>query len=124
MKRVSVITLLLFYLLSMTGVSLMLHYCRGEVSDVSLVFNSHQCPCGENSKKSCCHNDYVYLKLKSAHQVNSANFFKDFSKIIVVTPMLVLHPVVNTPDVEHAFAHAPPFKVKEPAYIFSGSLLI
>ncbi len=64
------------YLFSAIGVPVYLHYCGGELEEVSYLVKSNGC-CGEEESdetSDCCHNEDVYLK-------NNTDFSLDILKI-------------------------------------------
>lgn len=73
-KHISILLTLLL-LVSNMGLALNVHYCKGEISDVSLAYRQHEpcitheaaeakscCASAGESHKSCCENDIVKLK--------------------------------------------------------------
>jgi len=62
-----------FYLISVIGVALSLHFCGGELSGIHLTEVAHCGGCNEVEKSvkkedSCCKNTKVDAKIKDSHQ--------------------------------------------------------
>ncbi len=77
MKRVAVIFVLFFYLLSTNGIAITINYCCGKVSSISLSPAKDK-PCKQLKKMpNCCGHKQVYAKLNiqtltsSSHQVTN-----------------------------------------------------
>lgn len=86
MRRLIVILLSFFYVISVSGVTLVRHYCGGKLASTSLSFfdSEHACACGSKKmKKNCCKNQSVQLKVKCEHKtVGKLAVSKDDFKII------------------------------------------
>ena len=71
MKKVIVIALLFSYSIASFGVSLNYFYCCGKLKAVSLVANTEEKNCNAKSKKGCCDNKTVTIKLKVDQKSNN-----------------------------------------------------
>lgn len=71
MKRATAI-LAVFYLLSVTGYGLKLHYCLGQITDVNIAWLDTSCCCDEGAahaqKPPCCDEKEFFVQLDDEHQ--------------------------------------------------------
>lgn len=65
MKRILVIAILISYSIASFGVNLNYFYCCGKLKTVSLAVNAEPKNNTDKSKKGCCDNKTVTLKLKT-----------------------------------------------------------
>jgi len=77
LKQKLAISLCTFYLISVIGVALSLHFCGGKLAAVSAVNAKATCKYCKSAPISvkdnnCCKNTQVDLKVKDNHQVESA----------------------------------------------------
>ena len=63
MKKFTVILFAMLYLISSSGVAVSNFYCCGKLKAVSLVANTEEKNCNAKSKKGCCDNKSVTIKL-------------------------------------------------------------
>ncbi|MBB6499538.1 HYC_CC_PP family protein [Pedobacter cryoconitis] len=81
-----------FYLISVIGVALSLHFCGGQLSGVHLTEVAHCGGCEEaakpvKSEKSCCKNTTVDAKIKDSHQTGQKVSVPDSHTLfILVSP--------------------------------------
>ena len=92
MKRSLIIIFLVTYILSVSGMTMNMHYCGGELSSVNLGwFTSGQdvkCGCGKKEMSSnCCKDKKLSLKLKDAHKKPVQLF--DFTKRCFQKPVAI-----------------------------------
>lgn len=66
LKKSAIILLTLFYSVCAVGMQVKVHYCKGNISAISLDFSKSNCCC-ETSKtpKKCCSDKEVQLKIDS-----------------------------------------------------------
>ncbi len=77
LKQKIALSLSAFYLISVIGLALSMHFCAGKLADVSLFTNKVSCKyCKPELQKttdnSCCKNTTVEAKVKDDHQGQSA----------------------------------------------------
>jgi len=77
LKQKLAISLCTFYLVSVIGVALSLHFCGGKLASVSVVSakaSCKYCKAESTAKKddTCCKNTKVDVKVKDDHQTESA----------------------------------------------------
>ncbi len=123
MKRIAVILLMFFYLISVIGVRASIYHCGGKTTCISLKFLDfrHKCSCGKKSmKKDCCKDEAKTFKLKDEHQKAIQFTLKGF-KTFTIAPILVYNflfsfkePLIS--DVHLSYTH-PPDNTKHPLYI-------
>ncbi|WP_347158657.1 HYC_CC_PP family protein [Pontibacter chitinilyticus] len=108
-RQIILLTLTLLVLVSSTGMAVGLHYCGGEVADVTFFGNKAACPMEQEqqaslppchtpqkhhlAKKSCCENHKLELKrLDTATDGKAITFTKTFDlKFIAVVKAVILH---------------------------------
>lgn len=77
MKQITIVFLLLTYLLPSIGITIVKHYCGGELSSTQLLcFADHECGCGDKQMKAdCCHDESTIIKIddEQSQQVESSN---------------------------------------------------
>jgi hypothetical protein len=98
------------YLFSAIGVPVYLHYCGGELEEVSYLVKSNGC-CGEEESdetSDCCHNEDVYLKKTTDFSLNILHF--DFSKTIIQS-------IILTPFIQHLS-----FNIQHSTFIINNQL--
>lgn len=78
MRKIIVIAILLSYSIASFGVSLNYFYCCGKLEAVSLTVNTEEKDCAAGSKKGCCDNKTVTIKLKIDQKNNEKSSF-DFA---------------------------------------------
>jgi hypothetical protein len=83
MKKLSIILIMLVYGLSSSGMSVNLHFCCGELDDISFS-NQKEKSCRKDddafSKKRCCDNKHLEFKLK-ADQEPSAKWIQAYKQL-------------------------------------------
>jgi hypothetical protein len=87
-KKILAIAILLSYSVASFGVSLNYFYCCGKLKAVSLAVRSGARDCPGKSKKGCCDNKIVTIKLKVDQKENSQpvyHFAKIVSPVILYT---------------------------------------
>lgn len=87
--------LCVFYLLSVIGIALSLHFCSGKLSSVDFAAETACKMCkGDESKKlakddTCCKNHKVEAKVTDKHQVGEkVNMPKNFSITLFLAPII------------------------------------
>lgn len=75
MKRLLIIAILISYSVASFGVQLNYFYCCGKLETVSLTVNPKGNDCTAKSKKGCCDNKTVTLKLKVDQKSNDQAAF-------------------------------------------------
>lgn len=69
LKKLFTITLCFIYFFAAAGVSINVHYCGGEVEEVSFFSQGEKsCCCGNESEAGCCKDELSYIKLNDSHQ--------------------------------------------------------
>jgi len=121
LRKVVAILLILFYGLSSSGMTVQFHYCCGKLKEVKLTSVSPK-QCGMKhmamSRKKCCDDKQVELKLKADQNTQPAAKFA-FSTLYLQKPDAVVSEI--TPIVSKAVVHeifAPPPR-QNPIYIFN-----
>lgn len=93
LKQKIVLGLCAFYLISVIGVALSLHFCGGKLSAVHLTEVAKCKSCKANVKvvkeNTCCKNTAVDAKIKDCHQSgDKVNLPKNYSIQLFLTPFL------------------------------------
>src|SRR5690349_5898833 len=129
MKRFFALTMLIFYLLPVTGMGFDLHYCGKNIRAVSFYHsNGHYCPCGDKMPdKSCCKDHFVFVKLNTGHHSSVFHSVQPGAKILYSFCLMFNSVNYSFYQKNNNFTlyHAPPLVNPEhPLYILSGSMLI
>jgi hypothetical protein len=75
MKKTATILFSLFYLLIISGVSVSIHYCQGEVKDIGILTAPANC-CGiMGLEEGCCSNENYVVQFESKEQLKVSNKF-------------------------------------------------
>jgi len=131
MKKLLLILVLFLYLIPAIGVTVSVHYCKGELARISFGSEQQQeqtCGCKISSvRKKCCENVVLSMKIKDDQQKVKPTLF-DFSHpaelltkpefflrfvAIVTEKSSVIHPI-----------EIPPGRSKQPLYLQHSSFLI
>lgn len=128
LKRAIAIFLLLFFLISNSGVAVGLHWCGGKLTSIEFFSDSdHNCKCGKRPMKQNCCKDKT-LQLKANEDLAKINDF--IFKISAPKYFFGIHFLVdNLPWEQYqctsaVFYYPPPFKPKTPIYLLDRILLI
>lgn len=77
MKKLLHISFAIFYLVLTTGFTLTVHYCGGEISDVSVARSAEvEDPCGSMCETSCCKDESIIVKLTDYHAPAQSQIIK------------------------------------------------
>lgn len=128
MKKLASISLLLFYLLSIGGVSVHSFYCCGEMTSVRITYapppNQHS-PKGTNN--NCCNDVTHFFKIHDAQQVATTDFSftSPVLQVPILSPTLVLIIGVEQTALNHSLvSQFPPGRTALPLFIRNESFLI
>jgi len=119
MKRFSILSFALFYLLVSSGLALNIHYCGGEMVDLKIFTEvEHECcsegnTCHQETTRSCCDDETILVQLDS-WQVAASNISYDVVVAGVIPNSLDFKEEVAI-DRNHdaAFLDLPPPKPKD-----------
>jgi len=64
-KKTAVVLLTFFYSFCAVGLGVNVHYCHGKIASVSIGFSKDDCCCQKESKRKCCSDKAVVLKIES-----------------------------------------------------------
>ncbi|CAN5553633.1 hypothetical protein BH11BAC2_BH11BAC2_12600 [soil metagenome] len=128
MKKVSGIILLLFFLISNSGIALNIHTCGGKITSISLFSNTkNRCACGKKvMKANCCKDKTVQVKAKTeTAKISQFTFNNCCSKtdLTLIDNNELKIPILNNYSSFH-FYHPPPLKFKRAIFILDCSFLI
>ncbi|SFH11268.1 HYC_CC_PP family protein [Pedobacter insulae] len=115
LKQKLAISLCAFYVISIMGVALSLHFCGGKLADVSVINAKVACkyckaePLAEK-QDNCCKNTKVDLKVKDSHQIESAAKLPKFFSVDMIFHETFRYVLRNfVPTIFSKIAHkAPP----------------
>ena len=125
MKRLLLTLLTVFYLGTSSGAVVHLHYCMGELVNLSLT-KSEQSTCGvcgmtktESSKNSCCKDDSKEVKLDQSKKTNQFVYsFKQVPAIVISNfKSDVYHLALSAQQVQTVYSNAPPERLSVPVFI-------
>ena len=125
LKTSAVVLLTFFYSFCAVGLGVNVHYCNGKIASVSIGFSKEECCCQKESKRKCCSDKAVVLKIESK-QLKAASFsWTDNSVCILqqVNPIAfdryIIYSYANAP-VEISIDYPPPY----PLYIANRNFRI
>ena len=113
-----------FYLVSVIGVALSLHFCGGELSAVHFFAKANACKGCKAVEKTvdskCCKNTTIDAKIKDSHQSSvKVNLPKNYGTQLFLTPFLSEIVASLLPDLFSKIENkAPPFSAGIAIYIF------
>jgi hypothetical protein len=84
--RKSAFIFALFYLLSVVGYGLEIHYCLGQIADVNIVWLDTSCACDDAhilETSNCCDEKEFFVQVKDEHQSSSVDFKLDFDQPLI-----------------------------------------
>lgn len=125
MKRLLLTILTVFYLGTSSGAVVHLHYCMGELVNLSLT-DSKLATCelcgmtkAESSKNSCCKDDLKQVKLDQSKKANQLVYqFKQFPATVPSTfKSDVYRLAFLTQQVKTVYSNAPPERLTVPVFI-------
>ncbi|MBB1284084.1 hypothetical protein HRH25_06850 [Flavisolibacter sp. BT320] len=118
MKKLLIIMLVLVYGLSASGATIHLHYCCGELENVSLTTEHNpDCPQEEGDWKGCCDSKKLDLKIESDQNLAAkwtANFFS--LDVAVINTEFQFSYIPFNPAFE-TFPTGPPLKSSVPLFL-------
>jgi hypothetical protein len=85
-RQFSILLFAFSYLVSVTGLTLNMHYCGGELSCVSLLIPDDCCECPDETDSSCCSDSGIFLKASDDSHLSSSESF-DFNFNADVAPL-------------------------------------
>lgn len=98
-KRVSILTILLLYLVTASGVAVNLHYCGKYLASVQVNAPAKKC---SPVKMKCCHDKHFEVKVKDAHKIQPTSFaaklfYFDLPKLLLADFLPSLQGVTEAP---------------------------
>lgn len=119
MRRFSILSFALFYLLVSSGLALNIHYCGGEMVDLKIFTEiEHECCAGETqchqeTTKSCCDDETIVVQLDS-WQVAGSNLTYDITLAAVLpSPQNFRETAWNNTRISSDLPDIPPAKPKD-----------
>lgn len=128
-KRILLLLVVFLYLIPSIGFTVSVHYCGGKLASVSFLDTneSKKCPCGSGmSKKSCCENVVLSLKLSGQQQKNTPPSW-DVAVIALLPVKTTFESLISTVverPVPAYLSESPPGRFKQPIYLQNESFLI
>ncbi|WP_316830342.1 HYC_CC_PP family protein [Pedobacter aquatilis] len=127
LKQKIALSLAVFYMVSVMGLALSLHFCGGKLENVKLFSNAVSCkfckdiPAEKIKDDGCCKNTQVTVKVKDSHQTEAQIQMPKLFSI-----QLFLHPPVLAflANVRPAFLNkitnkAPPLSTRVALHVFN-----
>ncbi len=103
-KKISQILFVITYFFLTTGFTITIHFCSGELSNISIVRTSGEedpCGCEPNScEDSCCKDQIQTIKLTDSHK-SEAKFNQNSFEF-----SFILNPVVNVSSIGYNKPHS------------------
>lgn len=115
----------IFYLLSVIGIALSLHFCGGDLSSVRLASKAKcgMCTADEKAQKGdhCCKNTSVDAKVTDSHESGSSvNLPSDFGFTLFLAPIISEYLEVLLPKfLSKAVNKAPPLSARQALHAFN-----
>ena len=115
----------IFYLLSVIGIALSLHFCGGDLSSVRLAAKAKCGMCTADDKTQdgdhCCKNTSVEAKITDSHQSGSSiNLPADFGFTLFLAPIISQYLEALLPNfISKAVNKAPPLSARQALYAFN-----
>lgn len=100
MKQLIHITLILCYSISVTGMYVDLHYCSGDIAELSINYNgADSCCCDEDEESigSCCFDKDYYFKVSDNQNYTPQSFQNFDSDELVQANPFFLSAIVQEP---------------------------
>lgn len=117
--------LCLFYLISVIGIAVNMHYCSGKLSSVRFTERAKCSACKEEKKikdtHNCCKNTEVDVKVKDSHQAGfKVKVPENFSVQLFTGPRIIDIFKVFLPNIFRAIENkAPPLSAKLSLHIYN-----
>jgi hypothetical protein len=114
LKTSAVVLLTFFYSFCAVGLGVNVHYCNGKIASVSIGFSKDDCCCQKESKRKCCSDKAVVLKIESKQLKASTFTWIDNSVFILkqVSPIVfnrsIIYSKTNAP-VGISIDYPPPY---------------
>lgn len=126
------IAFLVIYLFAISGLTVNVHYCGGELASVKLVWDTPKstCGCTTNKKKDkdCCKDKQVVVKIKENYKSSSSLVaLKSFPTKLFVSVFCSFHWDAfssEQPQLNSLYAHAPPDEPKQELFLLNCAFLI
>ena len=128
-KRTVLLMLIAFYILIISGVSVSLHFCCGNLKAISFSSTSNENSCckSKKSNKRCCHDTTTFIKVKEKHFAGDTIKVRlaQFEAIYLVSNQHFnsTFNFVNSDEFVVNF-HSPPPKFKTPIYLKNNVFII
>ena len=129
LKKIFAITLCFVYFFAAAGVSINVHYCGGEVEEVSFFsYGEKSCCCGNEAEAGCCKDELSYIKLNDSHQHSAPAGIPtcEFVYLEAISSPLALQLLTAEKELQTASIspHGPPLDSKLPVFLKIQRLLI
>ncbi|WP_410221769.1 HYC_CC_PP family protein [Pedobacter sp.] len=119
-------SLCVFYIVSVLGLALSMHFCGGKLASVDLFTNETACGICKNepvnkADNKCCKNTQVDLKIKDSHQMTVAVKLPEVFSVDVALPFPIIanDVIFDQPALIHFFNKAPPEPPKLGLYVLN-----
>lgn len=125
LRKKLTIGLCAFYLMSIIGIALNMHFCGGKLSNVSLteIVKCNSCKKAEKKgkKSDCCKNTFVESKVKDSHKAEvKFKIAPLFSTELFLGPLItVACDYVSSNLSSHAINKAPPLSAVLSLHLFN-----
>ncbi|MDQ7816732.1 MAG: hypothetical protein RDU14_06855 [Melioribacteraceae bacterium] len=126
MKKIIQISFAVVYLFLTTGFTVTLHFCGGEISDVSIVrTHGDEDPCGCDSScgDTCCTDDVTTIKLSDSHK-SEAKFVQNSFELLVTFFHVENFPNTGNNEINFSTNHIHSDSDPPPLYLYNCTFLI
>ncbi|MDB5019791.1 MAG: hypothetical protein JWQ28_918 [Pedobacter sp.] len=125
LRQKSALALCVFYVLSVIGLAVSLHFCDNNLSSISLADTAKCTSCGADKKVTkadhCCKNTSLEVKVKDSHQaVSKVSLPENYSISLFLGPIISQFISAVFPRTFSMIAgKAPPLSARQALYIFN-----
>jgi hypothetical protein len=125
MRQKSAIALCIFYVLSVIGLAVSLHFCGDNLSSIGLA-NTAKCGmCASDmkvvKKDHCCKNTFLEVKVKDSHQaIAKVSLPQNYPISLFLAPMVSRGIfAISSRTFSRIAGKAPPFSIRQALYLFN-----
>jgi len=120
-KRILIIAILISYSVASFGISLNYFYCCGKLKKVSLAVKTEPENCSDKSKKGCCDNKTVTIKLKidqNQNEQTAYHFAAPLSQIILYSLHYSFNNLAINGNANQLYEQPPPLNLTSRNILF------
>lgn len=125
LKKTGVVLLTFFYSFCAVGLGVNVHYCHGKIAAVSIGFEKDECCCKVVTKRKCCTNKEVVLKIESK-QIKTTSSVWTAGEVyyIVRKSSNAVIPYVSFSSIHSVFGKKTSYPPPSPVYLMNKNFRI